>query len=103
MVFLYNELCTVYRYSIDDAYLLIRNILVEYSVAELHGILNVTSNEVSRQQKEGTFPNDEPQKRKTDPIPDASAKKARNSESVSQHQIDPSSSFGASRIDISDD
>jgi hypothetical protein len=107
LVFLYDDLCTLYKYSRDDACLLIRNILVEYGVAELHGILKDTFEEVSRQFKEGTFQNDEPPKRKNDPMLSASTKKARTSQNASQtasqHTIDPSSSFGASRIDISDD
>lgn len=107
LVFLYDELLTLYRYSRDEACLLIRNILVEYGVTELHGILKDTFEEVSRQYKEGRYQNDEPPKRKNDPIPDTSTKKARTSQNASQTtspQIaDPSSSFGASRIDISDD
>jgi hypothetical protein len=101
--FLCHELPTLYGYNRDEACLLIRNILVEYGVKELHGILKATFEEVSRRYKEGKIEDSEPPKRKNVDMPAPSTKKARNSQTASQQTIDPSSSFGASRIDLGDD
>jgi hypothetical protein len=48
LIFLYDDLCIFYRYNRDDEYLFIRSILIKYEIAELHDVLKITFEEVSR-------------------------------------------------------
>ncbi|RYC62927.1 hypothetical protein CHU98_g3291 [Xylaria longipes] len=83
LVFLCDELCTLYRYDRDDVCLLIRNILVDYGAKELCKILKNTVEEVSKQYAEGTFQNDEPSKRKNDANLDGPSKRHQTSRNAS--------------------
>ncbi|KAI0967035.1 hypothetical protein F4678DRAFT_483390 [Xylaria arbuscula] len=66
LVFLYDELCVLYRYDRDTICLLIRNILMKYGADELSKILKCTVEEVSKQFVDGTFQDDVLPKRKNE-------------------------------------
>jgi hypothetical protein len=106
LVYLFDDICTLHEYGRDEICILIRNILLKYGAAKLRGILKTTFDEVSRQYKEELHKSSESQKRKGDAINKAPTKKARAPRATghftSLQPIDPSSSFGASRISLSE-
>jgi hypothetical protein len=107
LVYLFDDICTLHDYQRDEICVLIRNILLRYGAAKLRGILKTTFDEVSKQYKQELNQDNEPQKRKKDTVRGVPAKKARPSQATGRpaglQPIDPSSSFGASRISITDD
>ncbi|KAJ2984431.1 hypothetical protein NUW58_g6061 [Xylaria curta] len=84
LIFLCDEICTLYKYDRDTVCLLVRNILMEYGAKELCKILKSTVEEVSKQYVEGTFQNDQPLKRKNDVSFGAPSKRHRTSRTASQ-------------------
>ncbi|KAI1300898.1 hypothetical protein F5Y03DRAFT_385772 [Xylaria venustula] len=64
LIFLYHEVCVLYRYDRDTVCLLVHNILMKYGADELSKILKSTVEEVSKQFVDGTFQDDVLPKRK---------------------------------------
>ncbi|KAI1860789.1 uncharacterized protein JN550_011251 [Neoarthrinium moseri] len=107
LVYLFDELCVLKDYRRDDICVLIRNILVKYGATTLRQILKDTFDQVSSQYQEELQQDNERLKRKNAVARGAITKKARITQSTgritSQPPMDPSSSFGASRISLGDD
>jgi hypothetical protein len=57
LIFFYDDFCIFYKYNRNNAYPFIRNILVKYGIAELHGVFKTTFKEVSKQYKDRTHQN----------------------------------------------
>jgi hypothetical protein len=57
LIFLYDDLCTLYKYNKDDTCLFIRSIFIKYGIAELHGVFKIIFKKISKQYNEKTHQN----------------------------------------------
>jgi hypothetical protein len=98
----FDDVISFNAYNRDQACLLVRNILTEYGEKELHGILQATFEEVSRQEEESKQIEDEKQqsKRKAGPESNVAPKRFRPIQETAGQPVDPTSSFGASGLEI---
>lgn len=105
--FHFDDIVSLNGYNKDQACRVVRNILVDYAGKELHGILQTTFEEVSKQEQLLGNVEVKPQsKRKADLVAAQSSKRSRSRvastapASPSQITSDTTSSFGASGLNL---